>query len=295
MTTTVTTGTASANGIEIAYEAFGEPDRPVILLIMGFGTQMIAWPDELCGALADRGFRVVRFDNRDIGLSTHLHDAPQPDLFAIMAGDTSTAPYRLDDLADDTAGLLDALGVEAAHVVGASMGGMVAQALAIRHPQRVRSLVSVMSTPGPSAGVAKPEAMQAILTPAPPELEAYVERAVNVYRIIGSPGYPMDEPALRARAAESFRRSYDPAGVLRQAAAVLASPDRSEALRSLDVPTHVIHGREDPLVTPSGGERTAELVPGATLDVIDGMGHDLPRDLWPRFVEGIVRNAERAG
>lgn len=295
MTTQVRTGTAEANGLQIAYEEFGEPDRPAILMVMGFGTQMIAWPDELCGTLADRGFRVVRFDNRDAGLSTHLHDAPQPDLFGIMAGDHSTAPYRLDDMAEDTAGLLDALGVEAAHVVGASMGGMIAQALAIRHPQRVRSLVSIMSTPGPSAGAAKPEALQAILTPSAPELEAYVERAVEIFRIIGSPGYPMDEPALRARAAEAFRRSFDPAGVLRQAAAVAASPDRSEALRSLDVPTHVIHGREDPLVTLSGGERTAELVPGATLDVIDGMGHDFPRPLWPRFVDGIVRTAERAG
>ncbi|MDP9408370.1 MAG: alpha/beta fold hydrolase [Actinomycetota bacterium] len=294
MTTRIGTGTVEANGVQITYESFGEPDRPTVLLVMGFGTQMIAWPDGLCADIADRGYRVVRFDNRDVGLSTHLHDAPQPDLMAIMGGDPRSAPYLLDDMAADTVGLLDALGVDSAHVVGASMGGMIAQVLAIRHPERVCSLVSVMSTPGPSAGAGRPEAMQAILTPAPPELEAYVERAVAVYRVIGSPGYPMDKPALRARAAESFRRSYDPAGVLRQAAAVLASPDRSEALQSLAVPTHVIHGREDPLVTLSGGERTAELVPGATLDVMDGMGHDFPRALWSRFVDGIVANAQRA-
>ena len=286
--------TTPANGIEIAYETFGDRSGRPLVLVMGLATQMLAWHDDFCGALVDRGFFVVRFDNRDVGLSTHLHDAPAPDVMAAFAGDFSSASYSLEDLADDTAGLLDALSIDSAHVVGASMGGMIAQTLAIRHPSRVRSLVSIMSTPSPKVGGATQEALGVLLAAPATNREEAVERALATYRVIGSPAYPTDEEWLAGVAGESYDRGYDPVGVARQLLAIHASGDRTEGLGAVDVPTLVIHGADDPLVQLPGGEATAKAVPGAELMVLDGMGHNLPRELWPQIVDGIARVADRA-
>lgn len=284
-----------ANGIEIAYESFGDPADPTVLLVMGLGVQMLGWDGEFCELLAGRGFHVVRFDNRDVGRSTKIEDGARPDIMAAVAGDLSSASYTLDDMADDAVGLLDHLGVEAAHVVGASQGGMIAQAVAIRHPGRVLSLTSMMSTTGDRAvGQPHPEALPALLTRGPVDREEYAEFAVWAFRVIGSPGFEVDEERLRDTARASFDRGYHPDGIARQLVAILASGDRTEALRKLDVPTLVIHGTEDILIDVSGGKATAAAIPGAKLELFEGMGHDLPRQLWPRFVELIVENAARA-
>jgi pimeloyl-ACP methyl ester carboxylesterase len=287
--------TAQVNGIELAYETFGDPPDETILLIMGLGVQMLGWDEEFCRMLAGRGYRVVRFDNRDVGRSKKIEGGPRPDVMAAVAGDGSTASYLLDDMADDCVGLLDELGVEAAHVVGASQGGMIAQTVAIRHPERVVSLVSIMSTTGDRAvGQPHPEAIPALLTRPPAGRDGYVDFVVGAWRVIGSPGFPPDESALRARAGASYDRGIYPDGTARQLVAIIASGDRTEALRQLDVPVTVIHGTGDILVDVSGGKATAAAIPGARLELIDGMGHDLPRELWPRFVDLIVETAERA-
>jgi pimeloyl-ACP methyl ester carboxylesterase len=265
--------------------------------VMGLATQMLGWPDELCTGLAARGHHVIRFDNRDIGLSTHLNGAPRPDLTAALAGDTSSASYTLTDMAADTVGLLDALGIDSAHVVGASMGAMIAQIVAIEHPERVRSLTSIMSTTGDRAvGAASAEAVQVLLAPAPRTREDAVERAVATLRVIGSPGYERDEEATRELAGIAYDRAHDPAGVMRQLLAIAASPDRTTRLGEIGVPTLVIHGADDALIHVSGGRATAAAIPGAELVVIDGMGHDFPRALWPRLIElitGVVQRGER--
>jgi pimeloyl-ACP methyl ester carboxylesterase len=286
---------ARVGEIELAYETFGDPGDPPVLLVMGLATQMIGWPDEFCAGLADRGLFVVRFDNRDIGLSTHLDDRGAPDLMAIFGGDRSDVPYPLAELADDTAGLLDVLGLDSAHVVGASMGGMVAQLVAIRHPARVRSLTSIMSTTGdPSVGMPAEAAMGVLLAPPATDRESAIQRAVDTYRVIGSPGFEFDEQALRDRAALSYDRRYNPAGVARQLAAILTTPDRTADLAAVDVPTLVIHGEQDSLVNVSGGRATAAAIPGAELLVVDGMGHDLPRAIWPEVTDRIAALVERA-
>ncbi|HVA59555.1 MAG TPA: alpha/beta fold hydrolase [Mycobacteriales bacterium] len=292
MTVGVKPRTVSANGVEIAYETFGAAEDRPLLLVMGLGTQMLAWHDDFCADLAARGFRVVRFDNRDCGLSTHLHAAGAPDLETLLADPRSVATYTVEDMADDAAGLLEALGIPAAHVVGASMGGMIAQALAAGHPDKVRSLTSIMSTPSPAIGAPTPEAMAALLAPPPTTRAEAVERAVLTYRVIGSPGFPLEEPWLRDVAARAFDRSFDPAGVVRQLAAIQASGDRTEALRAIAVPTLVVHGDADPLVQPDGGRATAAAIPGAELIVIPGMGHNLPREIWPDLVARIVKTAD---
>ena len=286
--------TTPANGIEIAYETFGDAGGRPLLLVMGLGTQMLAWHEDFCGALVDRGFFVVRFDNRDIGLSTHLHDAPAPDVMAALGGDLSSASYRLEDMADDTAALLDALGIESAHVVGASMGGMIAQTLAITHPSRVRSLISIMSTPSPKVGSPTAEALAVLLAAPATSREDAIERTLTTYRVVGSPGYPLDEQWLTAIAGEAYDRGYDAVGVARQLLAVHASGDRTAALADVRVPTLVVHGDADPLVQVEGGRATAQAVPGAELMVLEGMGHNLPRELWPTIVDGIARVADRA-
>jgi pimeloyl-ACP methyl ester carboxylesterase len=287
--------TAPANGIELVYEEFGDPAAPTMLLIMGLGVQMLGWDEELCELLAARGFRTVRFDNRDVGRSTKIEGGPRPDLMAAMMGDTSSASYTLDDMAADCAGLLDHLRVEAAHVVGASQGGMIAQALAVAHPVRVLSLASIMSSTGDRAvGQPHPEAMPVLFSSPPADRDAYAESVVGVFRAIGSPGFDPDEEQLRERARASFDRGYHPEGTARQLMAIAASGDRTEALRALDVPTLVIHGTDDPLVDVSGGRATAAAIPGARLELIEGMGHDLPRELWPRLVDLIAENAARA-
>ncbi|MFG6192302.1 alpha/beta fold hydrolase [Nonomuraea sp. JJY05] len=282
------------SGIEVAYERLGDPQAPPVLLVMGLAGQLINWPDGFCAELVDRGLHVIRFDNRDSGLSTHLHDAPQPDLAAALAGDASSASYTLSDMAADAAGLLDVLGLDSAHVVGASMGGMIAQTLAIEHPGRVRSLTSMMSTTGdPSVGQARPETMAAFAGPPPATREEAIERSVLIFRLAGSPGFDFDEAALRERAGLSYDRDHDRIAVARQAVAVIASDDRTARLRSVDVPTLVIHGAEDAMCDPSGGRATAAAIPGAELVVIDGMGHDLPRPLWPDLASHIATLAHR--
>ena len=286
---------ASVNGVEIAYETFGDPADETMLLIMGLGVQMLGWDEQLCRELAGRGYHVVRFDNRDVGRSTKLDGGPHPDVMAAFAGDTSSASYTLDDMADDCVGLLDELGVEAAHLVGASQGGMIAQTVAIRHPERVLSLVSIMSTTGDrEVGQPHPEALPALLTRPPDDKAGFVDFVVGAWKVIGSPGFEADDEALRALAAASYDRGIFPDGTGRQLLAIVASGDWTEALRKLDVPTTVIHGTDDVLVDVSGGRATAEAIPGARLELIEGMGHDLPAQLWPRFVDLIVENAERA-
>lgn len=286
---------APANGIELTYESFGDPADPTVLLVMGLGVQMLGWDEGFCELLVGRGFRVVRFDNRDVGRSTKIEGGPRPDVMAAAMGDTSSASYTLDEMADDCAGLLDHLEVEAAHAVGASQGGMIAQTLAIRHPGRVLSLVSMMSTTGDRAvGQPHPEALPALMTTPPADRDGYAESVVGAFRVIGSPGFEADEAGLRARARASFDRGYYPEGTARQLLGILASGDRTEALGRLDLPTVVIHGTDDPLIDVSGGKATAAAVPGARLELIEGMGHDLPRELWPRFVDLIAENAARA-
>jgi pimeloyl-ACP methyl ester carboxylesterase len=283
------------NGIELAYETFGDPADPPVLLVMGLATQMLGWPEGFCAELVARGFFVVRFDNRDVGLSTHLHDAPTPDPVAAFQGDTSSASYDLSDLAEDTVGLLDALGLRAVHLVGASMGGMVAQAVAIEHPERVLTLTSIMSTTGDGqAGLPAQAALGVLMARPATTREEAIERSVAGWKVIGSPGFEFDEQAVRERAGLAFDRGHDPAGTGRQLVAVLASPDRTAGLRDVKVPTLVIHGKDDLLVNPSGGKATAAAIPGAELVLIDGMGHDLPRELWPVLADHIAALAGRA-
>jgi len=285
---------AHAGEVELAYERFGDPSDAPVLLVMGLATQMLGWHEEFCAGLAARGLYVIRFDNRDVGLSTHLHRAPMPDIRAAMAGDTSSAAYTLSDMARDTVGLLDALGLQSAHLVGASMGGMIAQTVAIEHPDRVRSLTSIMSTTGDSkVGGATEEALRVLLAPPARTREESMDRTVAAYRVIGSPGFQMDEGGLRERAGRSFDRAYDPVGVSRQLLAIVASGDRTERLREVRVPTLVIHGEDDPLVSVSGGRATAAAIPEAELVTVPGMGHDLPRELWPEISERIAALVER--
>jgi pimeloyl-ACP methyl ester carboxylesterase len=283
------------SGIEVAYERFGDPDGPPVLLIMGLATQMLGWPDGFCEMLASRGVHVVRFDNRDVGLSTHLHDAPRPDVMAAVGGDTSSASYVLADMAADAVGLLDALELASAHIVGASMGGMIAQIVAIDYPDRVRSLTSIMSTTGDArVGQSTQAALRALLSPPGSTREDAMERAVRVFRVIGSPGFELDVDELRDRTGRSFDRANDPQGVARQMLAVIASPDRTAGLRSVSAPTLVLHGADDSLVNVSGARATAEAVPGAELVIIDGMGHDLPQPLWPQITGRIAELVARA-
>lgn len=286
--------TAKANGIEIEYEQLGDPAAPALLLVMGLGAQLIDWPDEFCGLLVGAGFRVIRFDNRDAGLSTALDDSGVPDIPALMGGDRSAAPYLIADMAADTAGLLDALGVDRAHVVGASLGGMIAQQLTVDFPERVASLCSIMSMTGDLAvGAPTPAAASGLGRPPAATREEAIAGTVTFSRIIGSPGYDVSDSERLARATAKYDRSYRPLGTLRQYAAVLASPDRTPALRNVGVPTLVVHGEADPLIGVDGGRATAAAVPGAELLLIPGMGHDLPRALWPRIVEAIAANARR--
>jgi pimeloyl-ACP methyl ester carboxylesterase len=286
-----------ANGIEIEYDSFGsKQDRP-LLLIMGLGGQSILWDEGFCEALADRGHFVVRFDNRDVGLSTKFDSAGIPNVVELMQAGAAGAkvPYTLDDMADDAAGLLDALGLESAHVCGASMGGMIAQTLAIRHGRRLRSLTSIMSSTGnPALPPARPEAMAVLMTPPPTDRAGSLDAAVRTWRTIGSPGFPFDEAKIRARAGRLYDRSFHPQGPARQLAAILAHGSRVEKLRAVSAPTLVIHGAADPLVPLEGGRDTARAIPGAELLVIEGMGHDLPEGAWPQLVGAISEHTAKA-
>lgn len=286
---------AHVNGLELEYDTFGSPANPPLVLVMGLGAQMVTWETGFCELLAEGGFHVVRFDNRDIGLSTYLDDLPVPDLSALAAGDLRTAPYLLSDLASDVIGLFDALGFERAHVVGASMGGMIVQQLAIDSPDRLLSLTSIMSTTGdPSVGHPEPAALAALTRPPAATREQAIENSVSWFKLVGSPGHPSDEEYLRAKAARNHDRADHPAGALRQAAAVVASADRTAKLREVRVPTLVLHGESDPLINVSGGRATAEAIPDAELVLFPGMGHELPRQLWPAIAETIAEYARKA-
>jgi pimeloyl-ACP methyl ester carboxylesterase len=278
----------TANGIQIEYDTFGDPTSPPVLLIMGLGAQMTLWDPVFCQAIADRGFYVIRFDNRDIGLSTWLDDLDAVELGDVMGGNVA-APYSMSDMAADAAGLLDALGIESAHIVGASMGGMIAQTFAIDFPAKTRTLTSIMSTTGDLAvGQPTPEALGALLGPAPSTRDEAIERVVQSAKVIGSPGFDFDEPAIREYAASSYDRAFHPAGMLRQTAAIVTQPDRTSALQALSVPTLVIHGADDQLVDVSGGRATADAVAGARLKIVPGMGHDLPPALFDEIADSLA-------
>ncbi|WP_422363987.1 alpha/beta fold hydrolase [Pyruvatibacter mobilis] len=284
---------AEANGLSIEYETFGDRANPALLLIMGVGCQLIMWPEDLCQGLADKGFFVIRYDNRDIGLTTKMDDAGAPDIMAALtaqlSGEPVKAPYSLDDMADDAAALLKTLGIDRAHIVGASMGGMIAQLVAIRHPEITKSLTSIMSTTGnPDLPAAKDEAMGALLTPpADTSRESLIAQGVTMWKVIGSPKYPATEEELTTLAARNVDRSICPEGFGRQVLAILSAPARNEALAKLSVPAMVLHGADDPLVPVEGGKDTAAAIPGARLEIIDGMAHDFTQALVPVYLDKI--------
>jgi pimeloyl-ACP methyl ester carboxylesterase len=291
----------SANGVALEVEVHGSPQGEPLVLVMGLGMQLVAWHPDFVASLVARGFRVIRFDNRDTGLSQGFDRLGVPNLavdaFRYAVGMKVNAPYTVADMADDTAGLLDALGIKAAHVCGASMGGMIAQQLAVRHPGRARSLTLMMTSsgarrlPGPTLKVRA--AMLA--RPADPKnVLSVIEHYVRLYRLIGSPGYPATDAYLHEHLGLSVRRAYRPQGTARQMVAIAADGDRSERLGRIAVPTQIIHGARDPLIPVAAGHDLAGKIRGAQIDVIDGMGHDLPTPLWPRFAAGIGSAAGRA-
>ncbi len=284
------------NGITLCYETFGEPSDPTALLIMGLGTQMVAWHDDFCRELSGRGFHVVRFDNRDIGHSTHLQ-GPPPTVRQLLTRSKRAAHYRLSDMADDAARLLVELDLAPAHVIGASMGGMIAQTLAAQRPERVLSLTSIMSNTGALTNGQPALKLYPFFLrrPVAGDRDAYVKHFERLFAAIGSRGLPRDPQEIRELATLSYERDHDPAGSGRQLAAILASGDRTAELREITAPTLVVHGTVDPLVRPSGGRATARAIDGAKLKTIEGMGHDLPRAAWTEIIDAIAGNAARAG
>jgi pimeloyl-ACP methyl ester carboxylesterase len=295
----MTIRTARNGKVEIAYESFGAATDQPLLLIMGIGGQMLNWPEGFCRQLVDHGFRVVRFDNRDAGLSTHFTDAGRPNQLTMLLRPAAAAVYRLQDMADDAIAVLDAQGWPAAHVVGISMGGTIAQTMAVRHPDRVRSLTSISSTPAPRLGQARPGTMLKIIKVANPKrlnsAEDLAEYAVRLNQLVGSPGYPADPAALREVAHQCYERGgLDQAAVQRQTAAIAASGDRRAELAQIRIPTLVIHGEDDPLTRLPAGIATAEAIPGARLVTYPGMGHDLPAALWPAITDQISQLATQA-
>ncbi len=284
-----------SDAIELEYDVTGDAGAPPLVLVMGFALQMTFWDDRFVRKLADQGLRVVRFDNRDIGLSTKLSRLGMPDFMRAMTGDRSAAPYGIEAMAGDLIGLMDALELPSAHVVGASMGGFIVQEAAIAHPSRIRSLTSIMSSTGNRrVAQSQPQALAMLLVPPPTDRSGVLDHAVRLWKTLGSPGFPFDEAAIRARAGAAWDRDHDAAGVARQAAAVFTQRDRTADLAKVTAPALVIHGAEDPLLTLSGGEATAAAIPGARLLVIPGMGHDLPEGAWDTMVDAIVDNARRA-
>jgi pimeloyl-ACP methyl ester carboxylesterase len=290
---------ARANGVDLCYEIFGKDDAEPMLLIMGLGAQMILWDDEFCLELASRGFRVIRFDNRDIGKSSRMTGGkplkPLELLKLRFLKIPVEAPYRLRDMADDVIGLMDALGIKSAHLVGASMGGMIAQEIAISYPQRVRSLTSIMSTTGnPKVPPPTREASAMLMAPPPKTKEEFLVRFAQTWKVLRVGHFPLDEAKDRERAERVFARGLNPAGVGRQLRAILASGSRKERLHAVKAPTLVIHGTVDPLVRPEGGKDTAASIPGAKLMMIDGMGHAIPIPMWPEIIDAIDKHAHGA-
>jgi pimeloyl-ACP methyl ester carboxylesterase len=283
---------APVGSLRLCYQTFGSPDGEPLLLVMGLSSQMLLWDDEFCEQLAERGFWVVRFDNRDVGRSTILREAHVPKQWQLVVRDPRAAAYSLDEMATDAAGLLDHLGVDSAHIVGASMGGMIAQVMAIDHRERVRSLVSIMSTTGNRrVGRPHPRIARRLLRRPARDRDGYIEDHLETYRQIGSQAYDFEDAHKRERAARCFDRGIHPAGGARQLAAVVTASDRTARLGEVRVPTTVLHGDADPLVHVSGGQATAAAIPGARLLILPQMGHDLPRDLWPQIIDAIAANA----
>lgn len=289
------------SGIDICYETFGDPADPAVLLIMGLGGPMGWWPAPFCEQLAERGFYVIRYDNRDTGRSTKLrqHQVTRADIVRAFAGPRALgarkAPYSLSDMAEDAIGLLDHLDIDAAHLAGVSMGGMIAQTIAIEHPERALSLVSIMSTTGKrTVGFQNPKVIPVLLSRSGRTRDSYAARSLRGSKVIGSPAFPTDDEVARERAYETYDRGWTASGVNRQMLAVLTQPDRTEALGRLDLPVTVIHGLNDPLVHRSGGKATAGAIPGAEHLEIAGMAHDLPAQLYPTYIDAIERTAARA-
>jgi pimeloyl-ACP methyl ester carboxylesterase len=289
-----------ANGIQIEYDTFGEKSSPALLLIIGLGGQMIHWDEAFCESLAEKDFFVIRFDNRDTGLSTKFDEAGLPDIMgmvtAMMAGKSVVPPYTLEDMAEDTAGLLDALGIKRAHVCGMSMGGMIAQTLALRNPQRFLSLTSIYSTTGnPDLPQPRSDVAELLMTPTPLEREAAIEHSMKIFKTISGSGFPFDESWHRNILGRSYDRAFYPQGVIRQFAAILTQKNRKSALSSLSIPTLVVHGTDDPLVPIECGRDTAKAIPGSEFLSINGMGHDLPHGgAWPRIAEAMIRHIKRS-
>ncbi|MFP7299107.1 alpha/beta fold hydrolase [Neobacillus niacini] len=281
--------------IKMAYQRFGNPALQPVFLIMGAGAQMINWPEGFCLELASHDLHPIRFDNRDAGLTTHFSDAPVPNFPAIQSGDFSTVTYTLSDMAQDTVGLMDALGYDSVHLVGASMGGMIAQTIAIEYPHRVRSLTSIMSTTGDHS-VGQPDYAVLANLSSPPydDRQAYIEWQIQSRKAIGSPKYPLNEKFIAQIAGLAWDRDHDPLGMMRQAVAVIKSGDRTEQLRSIKIPTLVIHGESDKMIDISGGRAVAAAIPGAELAAFEGMGHDLPKPLWSVFARKIANLIHRA-
>ena len=291
----------TANDIKIEYDTIGNPSLPPLLLIMGLGGQLIHWDKDFCRQLADKGLFIIRYDNRDTGLSTKFEAAGLPDMSemikALMQGQSIETPYSLNDMADDAAGLLEALNIAKAHICGCSMGGMIAQSLAIRHPQLISSLISIYSTTGnPDLPPPQPAGMEALMTPPPTERQAYIEYNIKTMQAIAGSGFPFDEQFIRNISARSYDRAFYPQGISRQMMAVMAQENRKPALASIRVPTLVIHGTADPLVPPEHGQDTANAIPGAQLMLIEGMGHDLPsvKGPWPQIINAIAAYTKEA-
>lgn len=285
--------TVSANGLQITYDSFGDPANPPVILIMGLATQMIHWSDQFCELLASKQLYVIRFDNRDIGKSSWLSDKPVPSKWDfignVLFNKKLDAPYLLDDMADDTLALMDALNIEKAHLVGASMGGMIAQCLALKYPNRVSSLTSIMSTTGDrSLPRAKAKLAAKLIKPIAHEVERYVAQSLDIWLILHGEHFPFDRENVEKLIRSSRQRGFNPAGVSRQLSAIIDSPDRTSALQTLQIPSLIIHGDIDPLVPVECGIATANAIPDAKLTILEGMGHTLPMQLWPKIVDDIV-------
>ena len=290
----------AANGIRIEYETFGEKDSPPLLLIIGLAGQLTDWDEELCRQLAQAGLYVIRFDNRDAGLSSKIEEAGVPDIMqvvmALMKGEPVNPPYTIEDMAADTLGLMDALSIQKAHICGMSMGGMIAQTFALNYPQRTLSLISIYSRTGdPGEPQPKPEVMPFLSTPPPEERDAYIEYSMKFLNTLAGPGFPYDQKWLREHASQAYDRSCYPQGAARQVVAIMTQKDRKPALASLATPTLVVHGSADPIARVECGRNTAAAIPGAKLMIIDGMGHDLPHGgAWPKIIQAIIEHTRNA-